>query len=391
MFGSQILDTAIGLVFIFMIISLLCSAVREGIESLLKTRASHLEHGIRALLQDRSGDGLARVVFEHPLIFGLFAGDYSPLAAADSSWPTAMTRGKNLPSYIPSRSFALALLDIAARGPITDAVSGNPDAGAMTLANARANVLNLGNAAVQRVVLNAIDTAQGDFERAVANIESWYDSAMARVSGWYKRSTQWMLFAIGLAVAVGWNINTLTLAEYLFIDTAAREAVVAQAGVAVASGQVPQTATLDELQKLKLPIGWPNPRATPRPAGAPFPWRDLFHGAIGWILTAVAASLGAPFWFDVLNRIMLLRSTVKPPAAGSGTPALSPPPSPPTAPTPVMPLAVTSGPAAATAAALPPAAPPLDAQSRVDGCDVPITDADATADEDLPPSQGGVA
>jgi hypothetical protein len=32
----------------------------------------------------------------------------------------------------------------------------------------------------------------------------------------------------------------------------------------------------------------------------------------GWLLTALAISLGAPFWFDLLNKIMVIRSTVKP-------------------------------------------------------------------------------
>ena len=33
---------------------------------------------------------------------------------------------------------------------------------------------------------------------------------------------------------------------------------------------------------------------------------------LGWLVTALAVMLGAPFWFDVLNRIMVIRSTVKP-------------------------------------------------------------------------------
>jgi hypothetical protein len=33
---------------------------------------------------------------------------------------------------------------------------------------------------------------------------------------------------------------------------------------------------------------------------------------LGWLLTALAVSLGAPFWFDMLNKIIVVRSTVKP-------------------------------------------------------------------------------
>ena len=37
-----------------------------------------------------------------------------------------------------------------------------------------------------------------------------------------------------------------------------------------------------------------------------------FH-LVGWLLTALAASLGAPFWFDVLNKFISIRSVGKAP------------------------------------------------------------------------------
>ena len=33
---------------------------------------------------------------------------------------------------------------------------------------------------------------------------------------------------------------------------------------------------------------------------------------LGWLITGFAISFGAPFWFDLLNRMMVVRSTVKP-------------------------------------------------------------------------------
>jgi hypothetical protein len=33
---------------------------------------------------------------------------------------------------------------------------------------------------------------------------------------------------------------------------------------------------------------------------------------LGWLVTALAIMLGAPFWFDVLNKFVVVRSTVKP-------------------------------------------------------------------------------
>ena len=71
MFGSGILEVAIGILFVYLLVSLLCSALREGIEAWTRTRAAYLERGIRELLQDKLGQGLASQFFNHPLIFSL--------------------------------------------------------------------------------------------------------------------------------------------------------------------------------------------------------------------------------------------------------------------------------------------------------------------------------
>lgn len=96
MFGSDILEVSIGVVFVFVLVSTLCSAMREALEGWLKTRASYLEFGIRELLHDSSGTGLAKDLFTHPLIFGLYGGKYAPgkYGARLRPWH----RGRNLPS-----------------------------------------------------------------------------------------------------------------------------------------------------------------------------------------------------------------------------------------------------------------------------------------------------
>ena len=229
MFGSQILEVAMGVIFVYLLASVICTAVREGIEAWMGARAVYLEHAIRELLQDRGGNGLAKALYTHPLIYGLYSGDY---VHGEGVAPSFMTRGHNLPTYIPSRNFAVALMDIAARGPVTDAVSGDPAGPVMSLDAIRRNILNIQNPPVQRVLLMAVDSAQGDIDKVRKNLETWYDSAMDRISGEYKRLTQWILFAIALAIAVGLNINSLTLADYIYRNDAARAAIVARAEVA---------------------------------------------------------------------------------------------------------------------------------------------------------------
>jgi len=364
MFNSAILDVAVGVIFVFLLVSILCTAIREGMEAWLKTRAAYLEYGIRELLQDKSGKGLAGDLFNHPLVFGLFANSYAPPAARGK--PGTLARGGDLPSYIPSRNFALALMDIAARGPDTTQLS---DAGApmLDLGQMRAGITRLANSPVQRALLTAIDTAQGDLDCARKNIEAWYDSAMERVSGWYKRASQTIVFWIGLFVAVSCNINTITIADYLYRNGPARAALVEQAQKAAGDADIAKKSYAEvqkEIDSLGLPIGWSKQQAR-----IPGNMLDISSAILGWLLTAFAAMLGAPFWFDLLNRIMVVRSTIKPRAKDSAEPPQSP----------GMPPAFAQPALAGGATA-----------HALDACDLDLA-AHPTPDEQLPPSRGGVA
>lgn len=396
MFGSTILDVAIGIVFIFVLVSTVCSAIREVIETGLKTRAAYLERGIRELLHDRAGLGLARSFFGHPLINSLYSGTYG--GALNSSRRSGKLKlfasGHGLPSYIPSRSFALTLLDIAARGPTTDAVSSDAAGPVLSLAGVRAGILNLQSPPVQRALLTAVDTAQGDLERARVNIEAWYDSAMDRVSGWYKRSTQWIIFITALVLAAGLNIDTLAVADYLYRHDAVRETLIAQAARATGNTNADALAATQaaaQLRELSLPIGWgqawkaDDTGASPGTAARIWNW---IGPLLGWLVTAFAATMGAPFWFDLLNKIMVIRSTVKPhekspeEASEDRSHRSSAPPN-----------FTTQAPQRAF---IPPAQPAAvlaarDADSDIDGCCVHSTQTDVTSDEHLPPARGGVA
>ncbi|MEJ7830129.1 MAG: hypothetical protein WKF91_18110, partial [Segetibacter sp.] len=121
MFGSVTLEVIIGIIFIFLLVSILCSTIREGIKRWLKSRAAYLEYGIREMLPDKKGEGLGRSLFEHPLIYRLYTQKYTP--GKQSARPSILVKGDNLSSYIPARNFAVALMGIARRGQETDAVS----------------------------------------------------------------------------------------------------------------------------------------------------------------------------------------------------------------------------------------------------------------------------
>jgi hypothetical protein len=359
-FGSTMIEVAIGVAFVYLLVSLLCSALNELIEAWLKYRARYLERGIRKLLSD---PGLAESFFNHPLV--------RPLGEK--------------PSYIPARTFSLALWNIA--------TSAESKASGVTqnLSQIRAFLQTLpdesyGN--IKTALLTLIDEAGDDINKARANVEAWYDDAMDRVSGWYKRRTHIILIIMGLVAAFVLNIDTIQITKALLYNDTLRESVADAAqkyvnenpaptpapAAAPAPTQPPAggaaaaapTATPDpaaaeaasqdaaeeqsrlakakinqvrgELDSLGLPIGWPfEPKETDDKYTAisdvkerkaqyakdldayktdPRRWPSGFYGGmlkiIGLILTGLAVSQGAPFWFDLLNKFMVIRSTVKP-------------------------------------------------------------------------------
>lgn len=280
MFGSEVLDVAIGLVFIYLLLSLICSAINEWIARICALRSKTLEEGIRNLLSDPD---LAKKFYQHPLIKGL------------------ARQGKGKPSYIPSRTFALVLMDV-----VTPA---DPSAGPRVFQDVRDAVAKLPYEEARKALLALINETGDDLKKVRENIEGWFDDAMDRVSGWYKRKMQWIILLLALGVTVGLNANTITISKALWGNSTVRASVVSAAqqkvvkpSVSADSGSLKQIeAEIRELQQFQLPIGW---------SGEHLPWSERI---VGWLLTTIAVSLGAPFWFDVLNKLVNLRSAGKQP------------------------------------------------------------------------------
>jgi hypothetical protein len=325
-FGSEILDVAVGLILIFLLFSLIMTAVNETIDAILKRRARNLEKALWELLgsqpaqgqsaqgstPDKAAGALA-AFYNHPLIFALYQGGFRPSAAPAGDGSPKRSRIANLvpqasgPSYIPARTFAQAVMALA-----ETTKSLPPDSPAM------------------RAYTLFASSAQGNAERIRAELEGWYDGIMDRASGWYRRQTQWILLIGGFLLAIILNVNAFTLARHLSVDQElTRRMVEIAAGAASqpqgSSGE--QAASVEEVRKrlndltrdvrdAGLPIGWSDASTavlTQRLGGG---WAAnlvaLVELLLGYAVVAFAATLGAPFWFDVLNKFMVIRSTVKP-------------------------------------------------------------------------------
>src|SRR6185295_2066859 len=218
------------------------------------------------------------------------------------------------------------------------------------------------DAKLRGTLLALHDEAKGDVDALKKNIEIWFNNSMDRVSGWYKRRNQAFTFAVAAVLVLFLNIDTVLLVHALSENQALREAIVKQAQIydkttekpasgapgkpgetsgseQIAAGQKQFQELRAEVGALGLPIGWmtvpkkktggPDENADFRwfPAGDWNLWGQtlLFH-LLGWIVSMFAVSLGAPFWFDMLNKIITIRSSGKAPEEKPKSPEKVPQP-----------------------------------------------------------------
>jgi hypothetical protein len=297
MFGSEVLDVALGLILIYLVLSLICSAACEAIEAVLKSRSLYLKRGLQELLHDPSGKELVAELYAHPLVCSLFSGQYDP------------SKGGNLPSYIPPGNFALALMDIVGVAKTVKAAAGSPEAEKIRSA---LEAYAAKNPAVSQALLTLAHSAEFDTTRLRAAVEAWYNSSMDRVSGWFKRRTHWVVLALGLVIAVGINADTILIANSLATDKSLRASLVSAAAEHAKEAEASQhfQSDIQQIREAGLPLGWSRSATDSR--RVPRTWRQWLVKIMGLILTAFAISLGGPFWFDLLNQFMVVRSTIKP-------------------------------------------------------------------------------
>jgi len=374
MFGLEFIEVAIGLSLVYVILATICSAIRERAEAVMRTRSIDLERGIREFLGDPNGT-VTQTLYDHPLINGLFRGSYNPANIVAKS--RFMPRMNTLPSYIPSAHFATALIEAV----VGHGEAGSAAAAPITAERLRAAAQAFPNDQVKGMVLTAIDAAKGDIDQTRKVLEDCFNAAMDRVSGWYKQRSQMFILLLSACVVVAVNANTLTIVERLSLDGSLRKALVDRAAQmppprtgnsavvvpnADAASAVDQreateakpgeaggktsttpaarknpnagagdsvapysdTDALNDLGGFGVPLGWkdgwPGPRANPREKTQPHEaakwdwwWYWILQPVFGLLLTVFAVSLGAPVWFDVMNRLVSLRAALKPPVPGA--------------------------------------------------------------------------
>jgi hypothetical protein len=320
MFGLQMLDVMIGLVFIYVLLALVCTVANEIIAGILDSRTKNLRLGINNLLGEIPVTMMQRVrayVRSSPAALN----QQKSLVEEFYSHPLIKTLSEDgtPPSYIPPATFALSLLDMFA--PAKGEGERKVEEFAAGVKDRLKEYPH-----IQRTLLILIDESGNDMGKLKSNLEGLFNNAMERVSGWYKKKTQIPLLLLAMFFCILSNADSIRIAKNIYNDGALRSAMVAQAEDYARKAQplpaekgAATTPELDntvaEIRKLGIRFGWDNEewqllRNDWQKKDGPKEWP---FRVVGYLITALAVSLGAPFWFDMLNKMVSIRAVGKSP------------------------------------------------------------------------------
>lgn len=382
----QILDAAIGTIFVFLLFSFVISAAGEVILSALDCRAKFFQVGLNELLSsiapgtasnpEAKADGRFNTFRRWTWRLVAAASRMFRVAVPENAWVEkfcrhglinafSKTNGTNHPSYLPGGAFVTGLFDLLLRGslqtPDTNLNYKAPDPGKpLAIADVIAAMKALPECHLKESLLSLISTSGQDLESFKAAVEGWYNAAMDRVKGWYKRFAQKWMILIGFIVAAAINVDTIHIVQVLANNPNLAKAVASQATTFVqehpaipAAGQAagdPKSLTeareefhrsVKTLSSTGIPIGWSEDQLEALDLKGKelnihnfWDWISEHRGqvfllVVGWLLTALAGSLGAPFWFDLLSRFVLVRNSGNPPGDKDPTQPDNVPPAPP--------------------------------------------------------------
>ncbi len=311
-FGSTVLDVAIGLVFVYLLLAILCTSANELLAGLTKSRASFLKKGITQLLDNQpigaakdQTNAFLEEFYRHPLI-------------------TGMMQGNKHPAYLPSRTFATVITDNLAKNRL----------GRLNIEELEAGIMGMPDGDVKQALVALVHTSGDDLDSALTAIEGWFEDAMDRVTGWYKRRTQIWTLIMAILVTVLANADTVHIARHLWRDPVLRSAVVEAAKTRAQKPRPSVTVEYPDPDDPTNPTITSNEGSTVTPEesallGQMMGWqgsltdntaRDWFERILGWLITILALCLGAPFWFDVLNKFINIRSAGKSPGEAAKRP-----------------------------------------------------------------------
>lgn len=330
MLGLEIWGTVVGILFIYLLLSLLGTIINEWVMMLLNARGNNLRIALETMLCDGKKENKA--------LFYAFINN--PRFKKLKMW----SKGSTMPSYVSSEMFVKILLDELSNGFSYKEDSIHIEQKIMGLFPEESET--------RRLLLSIVQECGNNLEDLETELRTWYDDVMDRASGWYKRKVKYMLLVIGMGISIIFNADTFSIVKTLSRNPEARQKVVDQAEAYLAkealtrmemspqpnsvgkdtlilSPETQKALQEDETYRHKVDSLYSETRTLINDdiAGVSAslgmgwnkntinllfnPWYNFLLSILGWFITAFAISLGAPFWFDILMKVTNIRSSGK--------------------------------------------------------------------------------
>jgi hypothetical protein len=333
MFNNTAIDMVIGLVFIYLLYSLMATVILEIVARWFDMRPRMLLKSIAVMLDevDRKPSTFKGFFVETAntivSIFKPFKNRQQAQKFYDQPTIKFLTESSwsKRPSYITASTFSETLLRMLAGDNAS--LSGSP----MVAISERIMNGKEFDKDTATHLRNLLAESNQDYDRFKEKLESWFNDTQDRVKGWYKKQTQLLLFIIGFILACSNNVDSIEIRKLLSENSTIREALVSNAIAFRNSGMYDDkpvaTATTAEQQKyLEKVTNYTKNAGNLLGIQDPDECKCFCKRLPGWLITALMISVGAPFWFDLLNKVIQLRASGKKEGTGAaGTTDTVPP------------------------------------------------------------------
>ena len=232
MFNNVAFNVVIGLVFIYLLYSLLTTIVGEWMSSFLGLRQRILRVGIERMLNDgynkrkmatdehKLKAWWSRFIVASPKGFErTFAGRFYDMPSI--KYLSRLEKGEKLlfsnskPSYVSPENFTDTLVTL-----LSDAGAGN------TVMERIGYCLSFNTLHIELETIKHLGGILKDSNKDLsffkAKLMFWYNETMDRTTGWYKRKLRTVVFWFSLILAISFNIDTIRIAKLLAKDDGAR-------------------------------------------------------------------------------------------------------------------------------------------------------------------------
>ena len=293
----NLLSIVIGIVFVMLLFSLLATTIMEMLAGIFTLRGKNLLNAIHSML----GEAGAEKFRSH---------HYYQQLSEKANLFRWLRRRPLPPSHIRSNTFTSILMDVLqinSTGEVKQKIDSLPDG------------------KMKEVLEFLYRDSQEDITLFRKKVEEWFNEVMERAAEWYASNIRIWLIWVGFTIAVIFNVDVINIYSTLSTNAVLRENIANAATQFVETHPEPKAvdsltvnpdfnAAKDQAHELltkdiaavssPLGLGW---ETVQWPVERKQHW--WMYKLVGWLTTALAISMGAKFWFDLLRNLVSFRGS----------------------------------------------------------------------------------